>query len=160
MNSVPNSDSEQCTESKLSRVHSAPILGPAYAHTAPCRWPGCVAGLAWQCRKKTPGRVAAHARAPCRRAPPRSAARRVALTAGRIMAVSPAMSQPVLRYNPAAKPPSCHDTPIRIATQSPSSQALARAPLALARRSALSQGLSTVSQAESLAVSLPSPVVS
>ena len=160
MSSVPNSDSEQCTESKLSRVHSAPILGPAYAHTAPCRWPGRVAGLAWQCRSTRP---AVSQRTPAHRVaapPPRSAARRVALTAGRIMAVSLAMSQPVLRYNPAAKPPSCHDTPIRIATQSPSSQALARAPLALARRSALSQGLSTVSQAESLAVSLPSPVVS
>ena len=34
MNSVPNSDSEQCTESKLSRVHSAPTLGPGCAQAA------------------------------------------------------------------------------------------------------------------------------
>ena len=34
MNSVSNSDSEQCTESKLSRVHSAPTLGPGCAQAA------------------------------------------------------------------------------------------------------------------------------
>ena len=55
---------------------------------------------------------------------------------------------PVSRYNPAAKPPSCHDTIYCIATHSPYSQALARAPLALARGS-------TVSQVESSAVSWP-----
>ena len=63
----PNSDSEQCTESKLSRVHSTPTLGPASAHTAraqhrvtgltrPCLRPGPVASQAWL------GRVATHAR--------------------------------------------------------------------------------------------------
>ena len=89
MNSIPNNDSEQCIESKLSQEHSAPTLGPACAHTAPCRkpglavskpglvvskaWPGRVAGLAWSCRsarlavsQRTPGRVAVHASAPCR----------------------------------------------------------------------------------------------
>ena len=55
MNSVPNSDSEQCTESKLSRVHSAPNLGLACVRTAPCRRPGLAVSQAW------PGRVAAHA---------------------------------------------------------------------------------------------------
>ena len=61
------------------------------------------------------------------------------------MVVSPTVSQPVSQYNLAAKPPSCHDTPIRIATQSPSSQALAHAPLTHARGPAVSQGLSVVS---------------
>ena len=49
MNNVPNSDSEQCTESKLSRVHSAPTLGLACAHTV--RVLRCVAGLAWPCHR-------------------------------------------------------------------------------------------------------------
>ena len=72
-------------------------------------------------------------------------AARTASAGRRVMAVSPIVSQPVSRYNPAAKPPSCHDTPIRIATQSPNSQALAHAPLTLARGPAVSQGLSFVS---------------
>ena len=71
----PNSDSEQCTESKLSRVHQVHTLGLA-----------------------------------CRRAPCRSLPGRVACTADRIVVVSSPVSQPVSRYNPAAKPPSCHDT--------------------------------------------------
>ena len=40
MTNVSNSDSEQCTESKLSRVHSAPTLGPSCTRTASCRRPG------------------------------------------------------------------------------------------------------------------------
>ena len=47
-------------------------------------WPGRVAGLAWSCRsallavsQRTPGRVAVHSRAPCRRAPASVAAHRV-----------------------------------------------------------------------------------
>ena len=67
MNGVPNSDSEQCTESKLSRVHSAPILGPACTHTTPCRRlgpPGHVAGLALQCRSAHE-RASASCRRPC-----------------------------------------------------------------------------------------------
>ena len=50
MNSIQKSDSEQSTESKLSRVHSAPNLGLACAHklralcpSRPCR--GHVVGL-------------------------------------------------------------------------------------------------------------------
>ena len=35
MNTVPNSDSKKCPESKLSRVHSAPTLGLAYTRNAP-----------------------------------------------------------------------------------------------------------------------------
>ena len=40
---------------------------------------------------------------------------------------------PVSQYNPAAKPPSCHDTIYCIATHSPNSQALAYAPLRAGR---------------------------
>ena len=47
-----NSDSEQCTESKLSRVHSAPTLGPACAHTVCALYR--VAGLAWSCCRPGP----------------------------------------------------------------------------------------------------------
>ena len=63
MNSVLNSDLEQCTESKLSRVHSAPTLGPACTHTAPCpkpgpvvsqAWPSRVAAQTWSCRTALP----------------------------------------------------------------------------------------------------------
>ena len=124
MNNVPNSDSEQCTESKLSRVHSAPTLGLACAHTA--RALCLVAGLARSCHNAVPRAMSSH---PCARCcePCRSLPDPVARTTDRIVAVSPAVSQPVSRYNLAAKPPSCHDTPIRIATQSPNSQALARA---------------------------------
>ena len=40
MNSDPNSDSEQCTESKLGRVHSAHTHGPGCAHAASVLRPG------------------------------------------------------------------------------------------------------------------------
>ena len=79
MNSVPNSDSEQCTESKLSRVHSAPTLGPACTHTALCCRPSLAMSQAW------PGRVVAHAWpccALCRRVPSRAAAHRIASLPG------------------------------------------------------------------------------
>ena len=84
MNSVLNSDSEKCTESKLSRVHSASTLGPACAHIT--RALRRVATHARPCRsahpamsQRTPSHVAAHARpyrgrvtartrTPCRRA--------------------------------------------------------------------------------------------
>ena len=61
MNSAPNSDCKQCTESKLGRVHSVHTLNPGYAHTtralhlgrvtAPCcnaHW--AVLQRAWPCR--------------------------------------------------------------------------------------------------------------
>ena len=50
MNSAPNSDSEQCTKSKLSRVHSAPTLGPACVHTAPrpCHRPGPIVSRVYE----------------------------------------------------------------------------------------------------------------
>ena len=40
MNSDPNSDSEQCTESKLGRVHSAHTHGPGCEHAACALHPG------------------------------------------------------------------------------------------------------------------------
>ena len=46
MNSVPNSDSEQCTESKLSRVHKVHTLAQP-ACTAPCHRPGLAVSQAW-----------------------------------------------------------------------------------------------------------------
>ena len=56
MNSVPNSNSEQCTKSKLGRVHNAHTHGPSCSHAA--RWAGCIMAHQASCR----GRVAAHAR--------------------------------------------------------------------------------------------------
>ena len=133
MNSVPNSDSEQCTKSKLSRVHSAPILGPAYAHTAPCRWPGRVAGLAWQCRSTRP---AVSQRTPAHRvaAPPRALLRAVSRSQQVVSWPCPRPcrnlscdttqrpSRPpvtirlfVSRHNPpAARPSRAHRSPLRV----------------------------------------------
>ena len=52
---------------------------------------------------------------------------------------SPGRVTLVSLYNPAAKPPSCHDTIYCIVIHSPSNQTLACAPLALARGPAVSQ---------------------
>ena len=64
MNSDPNSDSEQCTESKLGRVHNAHTHGPGCAQTA--RALQCVVARAGPyrgplpcCVAPVPGRVAA-----------------------------------------------------------------------------------------------------
>ena len=55
LNIVPNSDSEQFTESKLSRVHSAPTLGPGCARTAPRPRTQCALGtVSWPCRSARP----------------------------------------------------------------------------------------------------------
>ena len=51
LNSDPNCDSEQCTESKLCQVHKVHTLNPGYAHSAP--------------RPRVKHRVAAHT-GPCR----------------------------------------------------------------------------------------------
>ena len=82
---------------------------------------------------------------------PRSRARPCTLPAS-YRRVSPGRVASISRHNPAAKPRACHDTPIRIAIQSLSNQALAQAPLALARGPAVSQ--------PSLAVSWPLLTVS
>ena len=116
--------------------------------------------------QRTLGRVAAHAR-PClalchtsRVAAPLCALLRISQLPALYCGASPSRVALVSRHNPAAKPLTCHDMPIRIVTQSPSCQALARTLLALARWPAVSQGLSAVSQAESSAVLWPNPAVS
>ena len=50
MNNDPNRYSKQCPESKLSRVHSVPTLGPASVHTTPCRRPGLTVSQCTPCR--------------------------------------------------------------------------------------------------------------
>ena len=132
---VSNSDSEQCTGSRPSRVHSAPTLGLACAHTAPAL--RRVAGLAWSCRRPDlvvsqawPGLVTAHAwpcRALCsahRVAPPPHALPCVSQPHVPYRGASAGRVAPVSRYNPAVKPTSSHDTIYCITTHSPSSQAL------------------------------------
>ena len=73
MKSVPNSDSEQCTESKLSRVHSAPTLSPSCGtlrtHCIQVAWTARAGRCVVAVLQHTPGCVAAHAR-PCRNARP------------------------------------------------------------------------------------------
>ena len=53
---LQNSDSEQCTESNLSRVHSAPTLGPGCAHPTRALRPGRAHSPRWA---PCSGRVAA-----------------------------------------------------------------------------------------------------
>ena len=127
-------------------MHSAPTLGPACARTTPCRRPGLAISQAW------PGRIVGLAGPCCRsgpivsQAPPtvslRPRARWRAVSQAVCCVPCRAPSGPyrgaslgrvalVSQYNPAGKPRAYHDTPIRIATQAPSSQALARAPLSL-----------------------------
>ena len=62
MNSSSNSDSKQCSESKLGQVHSMHTHGPGCAHAA--RWAGRIAlcrGLAQPYRGLAPGRIVASA---------------------------------------------------------------------------------------------------
>ena len=62
MNSVPNSDSEQCPESKLGWVHRVRTLGTGCKHTAPRpRAQRALGVLSW----RTGRHVAGHA-LPCR----------------------------------------------------------------------------------------------
>ena len=109
-------------------------LGRVVAHARPCRSSRQVVS------QYTPGRVA-HTVSPR----PLCALLRVSQLPAPYSGASPNRVVPVLRHNLAAKPRACHDTPIRIATQFPSSQALACAPLALARGSAVSQAMLAVS---------------
>ena len=103
---VQNSDSEQCTESKLGWVHQVHTLAQA-ARTAPrpavsqlcCGMQGAVSQAQ---HRPYRGHVAA-----CTRALLRSVLQQDA-------AVSPGMS----RHTPTAKPlPSCHDTIVCIVTR-------------------------------------------
>ena len=72
MNSVPNSDSKQCLESKLGQVHSVHTLNPGCAHyaqaahTAPCRRPGLVVSQACIGRIVAPSRPCRKHVLPCR----------------------------------------------------------------------------------------------
>ena len=138
MNSVLNSDSEQCTKSKLSRVHNTPTLGPGCAQaacTVPCcgaRWavtwppPRPCRASAWLCRCAHAMSQRRVARCVARRATPcRSPSGRIARLLGSIVAhARPYRSFAVRRVaacltiHPAARPPSCHDMPICIATHS------------------------------------------
>ena len=125
-----------------------PLAQPARTLRGHCAvsqaWPDGVADLTRPCRRRPlPCRYTqARAGAPChrscaachvaqgamsRRAPCR-AGRHVARPLHRIVALptsyrgaSPGRVAPISRYNLAAKPRACHDTPIRIAIQSPSS---------------------------------------
>ena len=135
MNNILNSDSEQCTESKLSPVHSAPTLDPAYAHTAPYRRPGPAVS---QAPPAVLLRPRAHWRAvsqavccvPCR-APYRRVGHRVARPLSRIMALPSAM--PRLSRDTTQRPSRVPVTirPFVSRHNPPNSQALTRAPLAL-----------------------------
>ena len=90
-------------------------------------------------RTLTPGRVAGcaarvvspHPRARC--CAYRSSLRRIMALPAPHRGISPGHVALVSLYNPAAKPPSCHDTIYCIATHSPNSQALARAARPCAR---------------------------
>ena len=130
MNNVPNSDSEQCTESKLSRMHSAPTLGPGCAQAAsamhhvmeltgpyPSPLPGRVAPV--------PEHVAARMRAmgrsaeSCRAAPCHSPSgcivrrlRRIVAHARPYRSTAARRVTTCLTIHPATKPPSYHNTPI------------------------------------------------
>ena len=106
MNSDPNSDSKQCTKSKLGRVHSVHTLNPSLAHaalTAPrsrarralgaVLWPHPALSQAVSCRVTAPTRALAR----------------------RVTASGPTVSQPPL---PVATQNLCHDTTLaaRVAT--------------------------------------------
>ena len=68
INSSPNSDSKQCSESKLCQVHNMHTHGPGCTHAT--RWAGRVApchGLARPCRGLAPAHIVASPRS-CRSA--------------------------------------------------------------------------------------------
>ena len=72
-----NSDSEQCTKSKLGWVHQMHTLAqPARTGHAHCAQASHVAAVSWSCRGPVPGRIVACGRScrkpgrPCRRPGP------------------------------------------------------------------------------------------
>ena len=140
MNSVSNSDSEQCTESRLGRVHNVhtPMAQPA-------RTLARVAGLVQSCRRRPLPCRYTHACAgtPCRRpcatcrvagrvlrAMSRIVSSRRALYRGATCVVSQPVSLPLLQHKCRPKPRynSC------IGTLTPSGKTLARARAQLALR--------------------------
>ena len=173
MNSDPNRDCEQCTESKLGRVHSAHTHGPGCTRTTlrPCAQ-RCVAARTRSCHascRNAPGRVTAS----CHHPPvtiqklyrdPNLCHAHCALCRARCRAYRSApapyrralgaISQPCHD----TRPPLCHNTKF-VSRLTPIGQAM-RAHVAArpAGRLALSQGLLAVSQgrfAKLLAVSWP-----
>ena len=137
-------------------THSPSALHPRSVHTASCRglWPAVL----WLCGR--PGRSCRSARQVVSQRTLNRVERCVAHVVSprplRVLlrisqlpmpyrGVSPSSVDLVLRHNPAAKPRVYHDTPICITTQSPNSQALVRAPLALAGGPAVSQAMLAVS---------------
>ena len=126
MNSVPNSDSEQCPESKLGWVHRVHILGPGCAH-AP-HWAYRVVASQAPCHRPPPtvswtsSRLCRSAHRSCRRschalcrAPVCATARRVASSSAMSRAsrlyrgACPAMSQHCIATQLAARLSSCHN---------------------------------------------------
>ena len=179
MNSVPNSDSEQCIESKLSRVHSAPTLGPACAHTALCgkpsmamsqAWPGRVAGLAQPCHRLGPAmsqrplkRWRAVSQVMCCascRTLYRHARRHVARPLRRIVTPPPVVSR--LSRDTTQQPNRALVTirPFISRHNPPAARPSRTRRSPLCRGRPCSMGLSAVSQAESSALSWPNPTVS
>ena len=153
MNSVPNSDSEQCTESKLSRVHSAPThsLGCALrhvvAHAGPYRGPlpDRVALVPYRERlcptvslpARSCWRAVSQLYVALRAAPCRSPSSRIAHLLRRIVAHTRPYRSAAARHvvarlaiHPATRLPSYHDTPTCIATHPATTRPFARSPLA------------------------------
>ena len=127
-NSVPNSDSEQCIESRLGWVHRVHTLNPSCAHAA--RWASRVVAHQATCRRPPPtaswpsSRSCRSAHRLCRRPGHASCRHALAHAAARSIVVSsvvsraswpyrgtgPTMSQHYIATQPVAKPSSCHDT--------------------------------------------------
>ena len=136
-------------------MHRPRTLHPGSAHTPSCL--GLWSVVSWPCwrpgrwcrsasqavSQRIPGRVACCATHAVSLRPPRSLLR-ISQLPTQYRGTSPGCVTFVSQHNPAAKLRACHNMPIRIATQSLSSQALARALLALARGSAMSQAMLAV----------------
>ena len=140
MNSDSNSDSEQCTESKLGRVHRVHTLNPSCARIAPmpCAQRRVVAHWA-SCRGRFVGRVTRCVAAPvvpcrCSRAPCPRAVSHALLPCH---SSSAPCHRALLRHIAApgvlcrdARPPSYHDTNDCIVTHLSGQAPRARSPLA------------------------------
>ena len=130
MNNVPNSDSEQCTESRLGQVHrvhtqrtlAARMVCLGRARTAPCRGTQCAVLQAQHrpcCRRVAQCRVPAR---PCRGclATPSVQAERCIVT----HKAAPSAAIQFVSQLSLASPRSCHDTNDCIVTHLSSQAAL------------------------------------
>ena len=152
MNSDPNSDCKQCTESKLGRVHRVHTLNPDCMHTAPRphsrRALGAVSWLRFGCVAVRTRRVAgcvACACAPCRR-PLRSQYKNSIATqtsAARVAALLRRIAD-LGALCRVARPLSCHDTNDRIVTHLSGQAMRACAAAYPTCKPAVSQGLLAV----------------